>query len=313
MPMKLGLLPPTPTKPRLRLASFLTARVTPTAPPAVDYVTAVRSYPMYRNDEIGNCGPISLAHFITAAGTYGDGTPYTAPLEEVLDLYSRVSGYDPTTGAHDDGVVMQELLNEARKGGLGQQQILAFAQVDHTNYDEVRSAINLFGAVLVGAALPVDASRQFDAGARWEPTEGPGAAVGSWGGHAIHVGAYDIDTAEMRCTTWGAVQSLTRSWWETYVQEAWVAITPEFLNEHGYTPSDYDLRHLGEEVARITGGSSPFTGLPAEQEPEPSEVTAADPIAEFAETITPWLESRRSGDNRKAQAVVRDFLTATTA
>jgi hypothetical protein len=297
----LGLLPATPNKPRLKLAPHLTTALDDQPPTAIDYLSRVPGWPLYANDRIGDCGPSALYHAITAAGTYGDGSPYVAPESEVIDFYSAVTGYDPRTGADDTGVILQDMLAAAVKRGT----ILAFAEVTVTDHTEVLAALHLFGHLLIGANMPTDAEKQTDAGHAWDVTTSPGGTPGSWGGHAVHVGAH-YDGKGHVCTTWGQTQSLTDAWWATYVQEAWIVITPEWFAANGQSPTGLDLHGLGNDYATLTGRTNPFpevTPTPAPQAPtDPLAALAADP------RLTKWRHTRHTGDNAYAARVINVAL-----
>src|SRR4051812_13096396 len=101
-----GVLPNNPDKPRLKVSQFLTA---PTYPASLDYLSRVNNYPMYLNDRIGDCTCAGAGHIIQAESTYGQGSTQTVSDNDVLTAYEAVSGYDPSTGANDDGAVMQDV------------------------------------------------------------------------------------------------------------------------------------------------------------------------------------------------------------
>lgn len=325
--VSLGLLPATPAKPRLKLAPFLKSRIAVTPPANVDYISRITQWDMLGNDSIGDCGPISVANSIRAAGMYGDGTSHRFTLQEVLDLYARTSGYDPVTHANDNGVVLQELLEQARKGGVGPNKVLAFAEVNVADVSEVKAAIDTFGHVLIGANLPTDASDQLDRGLDWYPTAGKGGIPGSWGGHAVFVGAYN--ETGLTCVTWGQTQRMTWEWWTRYVGEAWVIVPEgEWFNAQGVTPTGLDLYGLGAELAELTGGTNPFpapvtpptvvpTPVPAPVTPIPVEppVAPAKPVVDDADAalwlrVAGWAKSRRTGANKDAQNAVKAWASS---
>ena len=249
-----GVLPNDPAKPRLKVARFLKA---PTYPANLDYLSKVKNYPMYLNDRLGSCTCAGAGHMIQAESTYGQGSTQTVSDNDVLTAYEAVSGYDPTTGANDNGAVMQDVLNYWRKTGIGGHQILAFAELDINNMAEVKAAMNTFGAIYVGIDFPDSAMHQFNQGQPWDVVAG--ATVE--GGHAIHGGAY-VDGGNLKFVTWGAVQDMTQAFWDKYVFEAWVVVTPEWLSAQGMSPTGLDLHALGDELAVLTGGTNPFLPAP---------------------------------------------------
>lgn len=249
-----GVLPNDPAKPRLKVARFLSA---PSYPSSLDYLSKVSNYPMYLNDRIGDCTCAGPGHIIQAESTYGQGSTQTVSDNDVLIAYEANSGYDPATGANDNGAMLQDVLNYWRKTGIGGHQILAFAELDTSNMAEVKAAMSTFGAVYIGFDFPSSAMSQFDKGEPWDVVSGANID----GGHAVHGGAY-TDGGNYKVITWGAVQEMTQAFWDKYVFEAWVVITPEWISANGTSPSGFDLHGLGEELANLTGGTNPFPLAP---------------------------------------------------
>lgn len=268
---QLGRLAPDPTKPRLRLGARLD-RGAPAAPPLADWLSRVADWPMYGNDRIGDCTIAGAGHIIQALSTYGQGTTATVGDDDVLAAYSAVSGYDPLTGRNDNGAVMQDVLNYWRRSGIGGHRILAFAEVDVRDRTEVERAISVFGHVYIGIDMPTSAMDQFDAGRPWDVVRRDG---GLEGGHAVNVGAYSRPGAAFTAVTWGRVQALTEAFWDRYVAEAWVIITPEWLSAAGTSPGGVDLYGLGEDLAELTGGPNPF---PAPEPPGPVPGPVPEPV-----------------------------------
>jgi hypothetical protein len=265
---RLGKRPPDPSKPRLRLTPHLTTAAAMAAPPAtVDYLSRVGRWPMYGNDQIGDCVFAGIGHAIEAITTYGAGTTIKVSEDAVITGYSDVTGFtwgDPDT---DQGTVMQDALNYWRKTGVGGHTIVAFALVNHASTAELKAALNLFGVLLVGFMFPPSAADQFDRHRPWEVAAGPPAVDG----HAVHVGYESLIAPTWRVTTWGAVQKMTQRFWATYVDEVWVPISQEWVDATGHTPTGLDLRGLGEQFSRLTGQPNPWPHATPGTSPSPTE------------------------------------------
>ena len=260
-----GRLPADPTKPRLRLRLAAVSA----APASADWLSQVPSYPMYLNDRIGDCTCAAAGH-MEQAWTAAASSEVTVPDSAVLKLYELASGYDPATGANDDGAVMQDVLGLWRKSGLGGHKILGFAQIDHLDHAQVKAAIAAFGTVYVGVNFPQSAMDQFDAGREWTVV----ASSPIEGGHAGNVGAYDSGT--YTCVTWGEQQKLSSQWWAAYVEEAWVVVTQEWIEANGNTPAGEAMADLGEQFTQLTGEPNPFPVSPSPS-PGPGPVPVPDP------------------------------------
>lgn len=294
---------PEETHPRLKLRTVLDTSVV-TIPDSVDYLAAGGTYPMDGNADWGDCVWADYAHEIQALSALARGTAAVLPLSTVLGAYSAVTGFDPKAGPPgqnptDQGTNMQDGLTWWRRNGYGGHSIAVFAQVDHTNLDEVFAAIDLFGAVSVGFNFPASAMDQFNNGEPWTPVGSP-----IEGGHAVHAGAYDrrgfIDVI-----TWGARQRMTLPFWRQYVDEAWVKIpTVDWFSMTGRTPTGLDLYGLGAQFSRLTGEVNPFPPpSPVPDPPAPGEtVTPADRV--LATALHDWVRGHHIGENRHAAAAV---------
>jgi hypothetical protein len=235
---------PAETHPRVALGMYLYADV---APEVVDWASKVTAWPMYDNDRFGDCTCAALGHAVQAWTTYGKGNTVTLSIDDVLGLYSAVTGFDPQTGANDRGAVEQDVLGFVQKYGIGGHRIRAFAQVDHKNLNEMKLALQHFGTVYVGFQVPESAQQQFGAGQPW--TVVPGSPIE--GGHAIDIQKWDADY--MYAVTWGKLQPMTTDFWLTYGDEAWVIITDDWLNENGLSPEGLNVTALLGDFDEITG------------------------------------------------------------
>lgn len=309
---RLGRLPYDPNRPALRLTGRLAATVPPN-PVVVDWLSKVLSWPMYGNDQWGDCVWAMLGHMIEAWTQYAGGTAVQVTTDELLAGYSAVTGFNPNAGPPgqnptDQGTNIADALDYWRTTGVAGHKILAYAKVDHTNPAEVEAAINLFGSLAVGVNLPASAQDQFNAGQEWTVVQG--SAID--GGHAIHAGAYDTAAKDARITTWGAVQTLDDPWWTAYVEECWVAITPEWVAATGSTPSGLDLQGLGEDFASLTGEPNPFQPTPTPG-PTPDPVPPSpvdDPDSTLAAVAVPWVAEHHWGRTHHMAEALSAWMAA---
>ena len=280
-----GRLAPVRTKPRLRLATFLAAA--PTPPASVDWYSKVAEFPMYLNDQLGDCTAAMVSHNIQSTSTYGDGETVTVTDDDVLVAYMRVSGYRPEHPETDRGAVLQDVYADWRKTGVGGHRALAFAEVDPSDKAEVRTAVNTFGAVGVGLTVTDTMMADFNAGRGW--SRGGGRALG---GHAVVAVGYDQDGLDV--VTWGEVIRMSWPMWRTAVDEAWIAVVPEWINDQsGLSPLGVDLYGLGEAMSALTGDANPFQPGPdpGPVPPAPAPRPAAADV-ELADAMKRWLVAK---------------------
>lgn len=243
--LRLGKQPPRHDDRTLRLARYLDDSTLPTPPDTLDLTGGRGTWPMALNDRLGCCTCATASHMVEQ-WTAQAGSPTDVPDDAVLAAYEAVSGYNPQTGANDNGAVELDVLNFWRQTGVAGHQIGAFAAVNLTP-DAVRRACWLFEGLYVGVQLPVTAQGQ-DV---WDvvPNAGSAAYPGSWGGHAINISGYDNDGVTV--ITWGALKRATWTWLAAYLDEAYAIISADYLHA-GQSPTGLDLEHLTADLAVVT-------------------------------------------------------------
>jgi hypothetical protein len=249
MAYKLGKLAPRPDRRTLKLAWYLHPQL-PKPPAAVNYGAQVSDWGMYKNDQIGDCAIASPAHMIMAWTSSAAGL-FVPPEPDVLAAYSAVSGYDPVTGANDDGCVMLDVLKYWASAGIAGRRIAGFTSANIRSPSEIKTALWLFGGLDVGLQLPLSAQDQD----LWEippaiDSLAGDAAPGSWGGHAVCVVGYDVQG--LTVVTWGAPKRMTWPFFFAYCDEAYLALSDDFLID-GKSPAGFDLVTLQRDLQAVRG------------------------------------------------------------
>jgi hypothetical protein len=234
----------------LRVGAYLTESLE--APPiSVDWTKGVKSFGMMLNDTLGCCTIAGAGH-ADQIFTLNAGTESTVTDAVVQSYYSLWDGYVAGNAATDNGGVELDVLNAWQKQGFAGHALTAFADPKVTNAVEVRQAIALFGGVYIGVELPNSAQDQvgkvWDT-APWYSFESAAYKAGSWGGHCVFVTGYDADG--LTCITWGALQRMTWSFWNRYVDEAHALLSPDFLGANGLDPDGFDMAQLTADLALI--------------------------------------------------------------
>ncbi|HEX4518234.1 MAG TPA: hypothetical protein VH063_01510 [Gaiellaceae bacterium] len=247
--VKLGKLPARVDPRTLSLARYVEPAVLPAPPPALDLSAAVADWPMYENDRIGDCTTAAAGHMIEAWTAAASGHATEVADRDVVSAFDAVKIVDPATG--EEGAIELDVLKLWRTAGIGGHLIGAFAAVAIGNRDLVLTGTALFGGLYLGLQLPLRAQEQ----SVWDWTgrlDGPDAP-GSWGGHAVDVVGYD--ETGLTVVTWGALQRLTWSFWERYVDEAYCILSADFL-QGGRSPAGFDLETLQRDLALVTAGGA---------------------------------------------------------
>ena len=254
---RLGRRPPT-NAPALRLANFLAP--VPLHPLEISRLDTVTDWDIRGNDKYGDCGPVSVANSRALTTRVLTGIESYPDLNAILDLYRR-SG-NPNFPSDDNGVVMQDMLNEVHKNGIDGFRCIAYARVDLSDIDELRAAIAIFGTVLLGVNLDVAQQNQMV----WDEV-GPSYP---WGGHAVMAADYTSQAsgADIGFISWGEAMALTDAFYWKQLEEAWIVIWPEHFSSKSFM-EDIDVNELALAYHALTGRVLPVPITPAPTPPVP--------------------------------------------
>jgi hypothetical protein len=247
--VKLGKKPAKLDPRTLQLAKYFTPSL-PSPPSAVDYTMGIKSFGLMLNDQLGCCTIAAIGHAeqIWSAARGGE---YTLPDAAILQKYEEWCGYNPSDPNSDQGGVEIDVLNDWRQQTIWKHPLTAYADPNPRNLEHVKQAINLFGGVYIGVALPLSAQGLNI----WDAASGPDGVPDSWGGHAIFVPKYRTGSdgkVTFTCVSWGELIDITQDFWMyndpqngPYVDEVHALIAPEFLSlKTGKTPEGFDLTTL---------------------------------------------------------------------
>lgn len=248
--MKYGRLSPDYTKPRLWLEDYVhTPAMALPGLHSVDYCSKVTSWPMYLNNEIGDCTAAAALHAIGAWTEYVRGSEAVFTDEVALRAYEAYAGYVPGDPATDHGAVISDVMSYWHNTGFGGHKISAYAQLKSINWVSLSQALQLFGSVYLGIQVPESAEQQFAAGEPWEYVKGSPVI----GGHAIVLQRLDIGVrGDYTVITWGKAQRMTLEFARTYVEEAWVALSPDWLNAQNGTITGLDIDQLTTDMQQLS-------------------------------------------------------------
>ena len=236
----------------LLLASYVTTALP--APPATADLTAKvgASWGMMDNDQIGDCTCAAAGHLIME-WTANAGKKMVTPTDkQIVAAYSAITGYNPTTGANDNGAQEIDVLNYWRQTGIASHKIGAYVALEPANHIHIMDSVYIFEGCYIGVQLPISAQAQVQNHQPWSvPPGGPtgDGKPGSWGGHAIPVVAYDARGVTV--VTWGALQVMTWSFWETYCDEAYAILSTDYLDGSKKAPGGFSMQELQADLADL--------------------------------------------------------------
>jgi hypothetical protein len=279
---------PAKNAPSLRLASLLSGTV-PEHAPAANHLN-LGGWAMLGNDTYGDCVAVTWANFRRLMSRLAGRESYPT-MAQVVDLYET---QNPGFPNQDDGMDIQTTLEHLlHNGGPDGVAPVAFAKVDHTNLDEVKSAIAIFGALWVGIDVTKANMIQFDSGEPWDHVRSVDE-----GGHSVIVGGYDSDGVggDQTFVTWATETAFTDAFWTHQVEEAWVVIWPENLGTAQFE-AGIDVGNLAVAYHDLTGRSLP--PIPPSPAPTPAPV---DVDAALVAAIDPWAVKIKSHSHVKGSA-----------
>lgn len=242
----------------LQFAKYVKRAALPPLPVHQRWGQQITDWRMMKNDSVGDCAIAAPGHMVMQTSSDALGSPQIIPDDQIIAAYTAVTaeennghGYDPATGANDNGCNMLDVLNYWYKTGIGGHKCSAFTQLETGNVQHAQESIHLFGSSYIGVALPLTAQKQIQDGVGWSvPSTGPtgDGAPGSWGGHAIPIVGWDKDG--FTCVTWGQLQHLSYNFFKVYCDEAYGVILPEWLKAN-VAPNGFDLQALTSDLSEL--------------------------------------------------------------
>lgn len=253
----------------LQFARYLPVAL-PAPPPAVDRASRLpKSIGMMANDQYGDCTMAAAGHQVQSWSTYAERGTQTIPDSAIVAAYLAIS-------PNDDGAYMLDALNYWNKTGVGPDKIEGFVEVAAADLTQAKLAIQYFGGIYVGMALP-----DVNTFGPWTTPTGPGNPSN---GHAVCLIAYDDAKQMFKACTWGEVWDMSYAWYQKYVDEVYATLNDiSVIQKSGLTPSGFswdqllnDIAHIGDPITDPVPTPPPApTPTPT---PEPDPVSPPEPV-----------------------------------
>jgi hypothetical protein len=195
---------------------------------------------MMLNDSLGDCVCAGAGHAFMD-WTANAGQLWTPSDSDILALY-RV--FNP--GTEDDGCDMQQVLAYLKTTGLAGHRINDFAILNAQSQAEAMDAINLFGGLDIGVALPDSVVQSGDLlsvpwdtpGALWVPNPD--------NGHCIWGVAYD--GSGLTVVSWGALKHMSWEFYAACCEESYALDAPDWFTAAGPSPGGYTSDQLNADL-----------------------------------------------------------------
>jgi hypothetical protein len=209
-------------------------------PETVDLTAGITDWPMYANDQMGDCTCAAIGHMIQRWSLSATGEQTVISQDDIVAYYRHLS-------PQDTGAAIANVLSYTRDVGLVGHKIEGFISVSVSDPRMVKLAAWLFEGLDIGVLLPRTAQGR----ASWDVVSGtPDARPGSWGGHSVNVVA--VDDTGVTVVTWGKLLHMSWDFWATYVDEAW-AILPDDFAAYATknSPEGFDLESLRKDLRAL--------------------------------------------------------------
>ena len=243
-----GKLAPERDRRTLRLERYLQFSLLPTPPASYNWATNITSWPAMGNLTIGDCTIAAAGHLIEEWTADESGNTVIVPDSEILAAYSAVSGYVPGKPKTDIGASCLRVLKYWRKTGIGGNKIQAFTSFELKNAALLETAVYVFGGAYIGLAMPLSARNQTTWSVPPQGTRGRGKP-GSWGGHCVPIVGYN--SLGLTVVSWGALYQMTWPFWQTYCDEQFAIISPQWYAKNQVTPVGFNLTQLQSDLTGL--------------------------------------------------------------
>ncbi|HUI19922.1 MAG TPA: hypothetical protein VLZ74_02605 [Methylocella sp.] len=253
---KLGALRPHPAGRSKRVAfAKLFGTDLPAPAPAMDWTEGVTRRPMFGNNKVGDCTCAAVANILVGALKAAYEKDWAPSTDQVLALYSAITGYDPNApkdangeNPTDKGAIIEDVLAYVMKHGAFGHQFVGTAAIDVGDFTNIKRAIDWFGVVDLGVGLPL----------AWQETnkwtldgynpQDPEWKPYSWGGHCICSEKYDADYIYV--WTWGELVRVSWDAFRLYFDTADAVIAASWIKA-GISPAHISLVTLEWSMAAL--------------------------------------------------------------
>src|SRR5258708_38970007 len=138
--LKLGKLTARHDPRTLLLATYATPAL-PAPPVQINVAKDVKgSWGMMDNDQIGDCTCAAAGHLLMEWTASAQGKMYTPSDAQIVAAYSAITGYNPKTGANDNGAQELDVLNYWRQQGIAEHKTHGYMALAAANHPYVVDA-----------------------------------------------------------------------------------------------------------------------------------------------------------------------------
>jgi len=183
------------------------------------------------------------------------GTIWTPSTDEVLALYSAVTGFNQNDPSTDQGADELSTIEYLTNTGWQGRKLDGHANLNVKKLDQLKWTVNIFGASRLGINLPQSAIDQFNSNKPWDVVKGSQCA----GGHDVPLVGYDAPSDTYYIVTWGKLWEVSGDFMKAkfhdgtpYLEEAHAELAFDWVNSMGTSPSKQSLVQLLQDLTSVT-------------------------------------------------------------
>lgn len=235
---------------QMEFGDYASTRKLATPPTEFGHENLVTDWGVLGNQLAGCCAFSGSAHE-TMLWTAEAGAMAQFTDDSVLAEYGALTGYDPQTGADDNGTNVVELLSYRRKSGLAdvsgkRHKIGAYVKLKPGNLTELRYASYYFDGVGIGVQFPEQWMDAFNAGRFvWDQVDDPNYV----GGHYISDVAWRNNAPVI--ITWGQPVELTPAGYEQNADEVYAYLSLEKMI-NGVDLQGLNVAAMQDDIKQLT-------------------------------------------------------------
>lgn len=187
---------------------------------------------MLGNDTVGNCVIAKTLHQVMSWDAVAHAaSPVSFTTEQAIELYSAVTGYNPSNPDSDQGTDPLAMLQYWQTNGVYGHRIAGGVSLDISNLDALKSAIYTFGGVEFDISVPAYVMN-VAAGGSWSNTDAGDQTI--LGGHSILAVGYG--SQGFRIVSWGTTYTANFAFWSQFLIGATAAVSADWIKQSGCTP-----------------------------------------------------------------------------
>lgn len=232
----------------------------------VDRASLVTDWPMYCNGPdpenatvcpgspsgCGCCVWAELGHMIQGMTAYA-GTEIILPASSIITGYAS-TGYDPQTGANDNGTDPVQALEYMRTTGLtdalgSTHKFAGYARFGNPADEElIGQVLETFGTVFMAFDMQQAQEDQFSEGMPFTWVKGSPVV----GGHGICLQRRATGMDILRYPCWGELQAGNKAFQFNQCTDAYAVVSEDFIRANGTTVGGMDLEQLLADLDAVS-------------------------------------------------------------